>query len=86
MIPYKTLLSIYSSLVQPYLDCCSLVRGSCSKSLSQKLQKSRNRAARVITFSNYDRSTDELLLMVNWVKLDHQYLVNESILIYKIVK
>ena len=78
MIPYKTLLSIYSSLVQPYLDCCSLVWGSCSKSLSQKLQKSRNRAARVITFSNYDHSTDELLRMVIWVKLDRQRLVDHT--------
>ena len=51
-------------------------------SLSQKLQ---NRAARVRTFSNYDRSTDELLRMVNWVKLDHQRLVDKSILMYKIV-
>ena len=42
-------------------------------------------AARVITFSNYDRSTDELLRMVNWVKLDRQRLVNKSILMYKIV-
>ena len=59
--------------------------GSCCKSLSQKLQKSQNRAARVTTFSNYDRSTDELLRMVNWVKLDHQRLVNKSIMMYKIV-
>ena len=59
--------------------------GSCSKSLSQKLQKLQNRAARVITFSNYDRSTDELLRLVNWVKLDRQCLVNKSILMYKIV-
>ena len=43
-------------------------------SLSQKLQKLQNRAAGVITFSNYDRSTDELLRMVNWVKLDRQRL------------
>ena len=50
--------------------------GICSKSLSQKLQ---NRAARVITFSNYDRSTDELLRMVNLVKLDNQRLVDKSI-------
>ena len=50
-------------LVQPHFDYCSSVWGSCSKSLSQKLQ---NRAARVITFSN----TDELLRMVNWIKLD----------------
>ena len=58
---------------------------SCSKSLSQKLQKLQNRAARVITFSNYDRNTDELLRMVNWVKLDRQRLVNKSIMMYKIV-
>ena len=31
-------------------------------SLSQKLQELQNRASRVITFSNYDCSTDELLV------------------------
>lgn len=59
--------------------------GSCSKNLSQKLQKLQNRAAHVITFSNYDRSTDELLRMVNWVKLDRQRLVNKSNLMYTVV-
>ena len=59
VVPYKSLLTIYNTLVQPHLDYCSSV---CSKSPSQKLQ---NRAARVITFSNYDRSTDELLRIVN---------------------
>ena len=82
--PYKTLLSIYNSLVQPHLDYCSSVWRFCSTSLSQKLQKLRNRAARVI-FSNYDRSTAELLQMVNWVKLDRQLLVDKSIMMYKIV-
>ena len=84
-VPYKTLLSIYNSLVQPHFDYCSSVWGSCSKNLSQKLQKLQNRAARVITFSNYDRSTNELLRMVNWVKLDRQRLVDKSIMMYKIV-
>ena len=32
----------------------------CSKNLSSKLQKLQNRAARVLTFSNYDCSTSEL--------------------------
>ena len=57
-------------------------------SLSQKLQKLQNHAARVITFSNYDQSTDEfiqLLRMVNWVKLDRQRLVDKSVMMYKIV-
>ena len=75
MVPYRTLFPIYNSLVQPHLDYCSSVWGSCSMGLSQKLQKLQNRAARVITFSNYDRSTDELLRMVNRVKLDRQHLI-----------
>ena len=33
---------------------------------------------------NCDRSTDELLQMVNWVKLDRQRLVDKSIIMYKI--
>ena len=78
-VPYKTLLAIYNSLVQPYLGYCSSIWGSCSKSLSQNLQKLQNLAARVITFSNYNRS-DELLRMVNWVKLDRQRLVDKSIM------
>jgi len=41
-VPYKTLLSIYNSLVQPHLDYCSSVWGSCSESLSQKLQELRS--------------------------------------------
>ena len=81
-VSYKTVLAIYNSLVQPHLDYCSSVWGSCSMSPSQEL---KNRAARVITFSHYDRSTDELLRMVNWVKLDYQRLVDKSILMYKIV-
>ena len=39
----------------------------------------------VITVSNYDRSTNELLRMVNWVNLDRQRLVDKAILMYKIV-
>ena len=84
-VPYKTSLSVYNSFVQPHFDYCSSVWGSYSKTLSKKLQKLQNRAARVITFSNYDRNTDELLRMVNWVKLDRQRLVNKSIMTYKIV-
>ena len=84
LVPYKTLLSICNSLVQPHLDYCCSVWGSCYKSLSQKLQY---RATCIITFSNYDSSTDELLQMENWVniKLDCQHLVDKSIMMYKIV-
>ena len=83
-VPYKTLLTISNSLVQPHFDYRISAWGSCSKSLFQKLQKLQNRPARVITFSNYDRSTNELLQMVNWVKLDRQRLVDKSIVMKEI--
>ena len=39
-VPYKTVLTIYNSLVQPRLEYCSSVWGSCSESLSQISYKS----------------------------------------------
>ena len=57
-----------------------MVWRNCNKGLSQKLQ---NRAARIITFSNYDAGTNELFHSLKWNKLDHQSKVNKSILMYK---
>ena len=48
-ISQQSLLTIYHSLVQPYFDYCSLVRGNCNQTCKDKLQKLHNRAARVIT-------------------------------------
>ena len=45
-VPNYTLLSIFKSLLQPHFDYCSVVWGNCSKTLSNKLQKLQNRAAR----------------------------------------
>ena len=59
--------------------------GCCSKGLSQKLQKLQNYAARIITFSNYDRNTDELLNSLNWHKLEHQRAESKSIMMYNAV-
>ena len=56
--------------------------GCGSKGLFQKLQKLQNRAVRIITFSNYDRNTDELLHSLNWHKLEHQRAMSKSIMIY----
>ena len=49
------------------------------------LQKLQNRAARIITLSNYDRNTDELLHSLNWHKLEHQRAVSKSIVMYNAV-
>ena len=46
------------------LNCsilCSVVWGSCRKTFSKKLQKPQNRAARVLTFFNYEADVPQLL-------------------------
>ena len=51
---------------------CSVVWGSCSKVLPKynKLQNLRNRAACVLTFSNYDADDLQLLKKLIWDNLE----------------
>ena len=84
-LPFEILLNVYNSLVQPHFDYCNVVWGNCSKNLSSKLQKLQNRAARVLTFSNYDCSTSELFQNLKWSKLVHQREVSKAIMMHSIV-
>ena len=68
-VPQFTLLNTYNSLVQSHFDYCSLVWGDCGKTLSKKLQKLQNRAARVINSSDYDVDVDSLFHKLSWKDL-----------------
>ena len=65
-ISERTAFQIYQALILPYFDYCSSVCGDCKLTLSDKLQKLQNGAARVITRSNYDTSASFLLNLLNW--------------------
>ena len=84
-MPRQTLITIYISMVQSQFYYCSVVWGCCSQSLSQKLQKLQNRAARVITFPNFASSIEELFRELRWVKLDRQRSVDKAIMVYNVV-
>ncbi|CAH3160210.1 unnamed protein product [Porites evermanni] len=53
------------------------------QSLSNKLQKLQNRAARILTFSSYDTSADPLLEQLNWKRLDTQRQIQVATMVYK---
>ena len=53
MFPLQ-LRNIYYGLVQSHFDYCSVVWGNCAKTVSDKLQRSQNRAVRVLTHSSSD--------------------------------
>ena len=84
-LPLEILLNVNHSLIQPHFDYCNTVWGNCSENLSSNLQKLQNRAARVLTFSNYDRSTSELFQNLKWLTLVHQGVVSKAIMMHSIV-
>ena len=45
---------IYQALIQANFDYCNIVWGNCGITLRNTIQKLQNRAARVLTDSNYD--------------------------------
>ena len=59
--PSSTAVLVYNTLIQSHFDYCSLVWDGLSDQLSEELQKSQNRAARVILKANYG-TTSSLLL------------------------
>ena len=53
LVPRQTLLRMYEALVTPYFDYCSKVWGCMGKGLCDRLQRLKNRAGRIISFSDY---------------------------------
>jgi hypothetical protein len=70
LLPQSTLVMIHNSLAQPYFDYCSIVWDSLGKGLGQKLQRLQNRAARIITESDYNIRSSDILTSLNWTNLE----------------
>ena len=86
-ISESTALQIYQALILPHFDYCSPVWDELNVTLSDKLQKLQNRAARVITRSSYDTSASILLNRLNWdVNLSTRRKKLKATLMFKIIK
>ena len=84
-MPFETLLIMYNSLTLTYFDYCSAVWRNCNKELSDKLRKLQNSAARVVTTSNYNRHSSELLDELMWDNLKTIRYKQLAVIIYKTV-
>ena len=69
LFPQATLQLIYQALIQPHFDYCNTVWGNCGITLSNKVQKLQNRAARVLTYSSYDVDAGHLFKLLGWKNL-----------------
>ena len=79
-LPPTALHDVYYGLVQSHLNYCSVVWGSCG---SVKLQRLQNRAARVLTNSNYDAYASILLNDLGWQNLETQRQIHKAVMVYK---
>ena len=82
----STAFQIYQALILPHFDYCSPVWDELSVTLSDKLQKLQNRAARPITRSSYDTSASILLNRLNWDNLSTRRKKLKATLMFKIIK
>ena len=84
-VPTSNLLSVYQSIVEPYLDYSSVVWDDISDQLTDKLQKLQNRAARVITGADYRTPSSVLLNKPGWSSLKEKRNKQKAIMMFKIM-
>ena len=65
-LPSDVLYKMYRRIVEPSLSYCCSVRSCCSESKISALQKTQNRAARIVTNSSYDASAAPLIQKLGW--------------------
>ena len=82
-IPTDVAVQIYNVLILPHFDYCSPVWDCVSGYLSDKLQKLQNCAARVITQSPFETSSNLLLAMLKWEKLSLRRKKQKALIMYK---
>ena len=63
--PLPALHCVYNALIQSQFDYCNIAWDNCRKTLFDRLQKLRNRAARVLTFPRYAADVNRLFRQVN---------------------
>ena len=83
-VPRSILVTIYKSLILPYLDYYCLVWDNCSNYLLDNLQKIQNRAARIITGESYEIRSSDLLRKLNWPNLKERRSHQKAIFMFKV--
>jgi hypothetical protein len=78
----ETAVKAYSGLIEPYFNYCCPVWDGIGSELSSKLQ---NRAARMITESTYENSSNSLREELNWHQLSINRKKLKAILMYKTI-
>ena len=83
LIDQETAIKAYKGFIEPYFSYCAPVWDGLGTTLSDRLQKLQNRAARVITRSTYDISSSYLLDELQWNPLSIERQKKKAIVMFK---
>ena len=85
LVPQATSQLIYQALIHPHFNYCNTVWGNFWIILKNQLQKVQNRAARVLTFSDYDEVAGYLFELLGWKNLarQHETEIEKATMVYK---
>ena len=81
----EVLINIFKSLVLPDFDYCDVVWAGLNKGLSDRIDKLYNRAARIITQSDWETRSVDILKMLQWDTLGVRRHQHSAIVMHKII-
>ena len=80
----STLIKVYNAIILSHFDYCSLVWDECADYSLKKLQKLQKRAARVITGSSYEISSENILNELDWLHLKDRFRNKKAMFAYNV--
>ena len=69
-VPQDTLLTVYNAVIKPFFDYCDVLWGNLIETLTARLQKLQNRAARIITRKGHDVRSADIRKELRWNDLE----------------
>jgi hypothetical protein len=84
IFPHYILISLYYSLVYPYLYYCCIIWGSAYSNVLNTVEVLQNRVARVITSAPYRSSARPILKQLNLLHLPDIYIFQVLTFMYKV--
>ena len=83
---FDILIKIYKALIEPHFDYACTVWDDLDATLALKLQKLQNRAARIITKSDYEVRSTDILKNLGWETLQNRRYDLKKRLMIKVMK
>ena len=84
LVPKKTLLTLYYSLIYPHLNYCVIIWGSACKNALNRIKVLQKRAIRILDKNHWLAHTDSIFKHFQIIKLEDIYSLSCLIFMYKL--